>query len=83
MRFIFDTAVEDVLLSRDCEVTKQGKTGVFVVALKSLKPALTVKFLPFSISGNPFYSCDIRKPNDKSIQLYFEAFFFKFDTLQM
>lgn len=25
VRFIFDTPVEDVLLSRDCEVTKPGK----------------------------------------------------------
>lgn len=28
VHFIFDTTVEDVLLSRDCEITKQGKSGV-------------------------------------------------------
>lgn len=26
VRFIFDTSMEDILLSRDCEVTKQGKS---------------------------------------------------------
>lgn len=27
VRFIFDTTVEDVLLSRDCEIPKQGNGG--------------------------------------------------------
>lgn len=32
VRFIFDTTVEDVLQSRDCEVTKPGKRDFFVQA---------------------------------------------------
>lgn len=31
VHFIFDTTVEDILLSRDCEVLKQGKSGFFVL----------------------------------------------------
>lgn len=29
VRFIFDTTIEDVLLSRDCEIPKQGNGGFF------------------------------------------------------
>lgn len=45
VRFIFDTTVEDILLSRDCEVTKQGKRQICFECLKVFKPAITLKFL--------------------------------------
>lgn len=55
MRFIFDTTVEDVLLTRDCEVAKQGESGfLFVVILRVFKAAFPLKFLPYSDHWEPF-----------------------------
>lgn len=48
VRFIFDTSIEDILLSRDCEITKQGK-NVSVLVFKVLLSRMNDKPFLFCV----------------------------------
>lgn len=55
VRFIFDTSIEDILLSRDCEITKQGK-NVSVLVFKVYKgPAIQDEWQTLSLLCDFFF----------------------------
>lgn len=63
VRFIFDTSIEDILLSRDCEITKQGK-NVSVLVFKVYKgPVIQDEWQTLSLLCDFFF---FHNPTDES-----------------
>ena len=62
VRLVFDTTIEDILLSKDCEVTKRGEGGPRLRA--SLDPKL-----PRSLTWSHFYLCHFGNAPSESKRL--------------